>query len=93
MKLLKSVHSDFTRLGGSLEQKFEKQTMDQHYVAINYGESPGKTRINMKIIYQHDDVKAMIADTLSGLNLQLKDDVVVMFKVKVQEKNTLKQIT
>eukprot|EP01006_Ploeotia_vitrea_P034817 TRINITY_DN65803_c0_g1_i1.p1 TRINITY_DN65803_c0_g1~~TRINITY_DN65803_c0_g1_i1.p1 ORF type:complete len:140 (-),score=6.76 TRINITY_DN65803_c0_g1_i1:1031-1450(-) len=40
MKLLKKAHADFVRIGGSLDAKYD-DSIDTHYAAINYGESPG----------------------------------------------------
>lgn len=38
MNLLKKAHSEFVRMGASLESKYDK-SMDNHYLAFNLGES------------------------------------------------------
>lgn len=38
MNLLKSAHSEFIRMGASLESKYDS-ALDNHYIAVNLGES------------------------------------------------------
>lgn len=53
MQLLRRAHSEFTRLGGSLENKFDK-SVDTHYVALNYGSSPGAVSLHLIINVDHE---------------------------------------
>lgn len=39
MNLLKKAHSEFVRMGTSLESKYDNK-IDNHYMAVNLGESP-----------------------------------------------------
>lgn len=43
MNLVKKVHSEFTRFGQSLMQKYQGDK-DYHYFALNYGENAGHVR-------------------------------------------------
>ncbi len=47
MNLFKKAHSEFMRMGGSLESKYDK-TMDNHYIALNLGEATCGFLANIK---------------------------------------------
>ena len=53
-------------MGGSLESKYDK-TRDNHYVAINYGESPGQFRVNVLYSSQDDEIPTLIKEAQKGL--------------------------
>lgn len=42
MKILKKAHTEFSRIGSLLEDKYEKKKVDTHYVALNYGSHKGE---------------------------------------------------
>ena len=48
MNLLKKAHSEFVRMGGSLESKFNDK-IDRHYFAVNMGESKCGTSLAFNI--------------------------------------------
>eukprot|EP00828_Plagiopyla_frontata_P002111 TRINITY_DN10145_c0_g1_i1.p1 TRINITY_DN10145_c0_g1~~TRINITY_DN10145_c0_g1_i1.p1 ORF type:complete len:451 (-),score=71.39 TRINITY_DN10145_c0_g1_i1:80-1432(-) len=48
MNLLNQAHSEFVRMGGSLESKYDK-TLDNHYIAFNMGESKCGTDLEVKV--------------------------------------------
>lgn len=48
MKLLKKAHAEFTRMGGSLDAKYDK-SIDTHYVALNYGSSKGELSVHLNV--------------------------------------------
>lgn len=48
MKLLKNAHVEFTRMGESIESKYDK-SIDTHYIAINYGSSKGEFSAHVNI--------------------------------------------
>ncbi len=47
LNLLKKAHTEFVRYGGSLEAKYDN-VIDNHYVAVNYGESHGEFNIHFR---------------------------------------------
>lgn len=63
MNLLKKAHSEFVRMGTSLESKYDNK-IDNHYMAINLGESPCQTLFTTRI-YVRGEEQALIYNELA----------------------------
>lgn len=82
-------------MGGSLDSKYDK-TRDNHYVAINYGESPGQLRVNILYSSQDDEIPTLIKEAQKGLKDAEENakSFRVIGRLKVQDsEKALAQIT
>jgi hypothetical protein len=64
MNLVKKVHSEFTRHGQSLIQKYEGTERDNHYFAINYGETFGHVRLKSNLVVNGKGIKEELLKVL-----------------------------
>ncbi|KAL4451067.1 hypothetical protein ABPG74_021389 [Tetrahymena malaccensis] len=71
MKLLKLAHTEFTRMGASLDSKYEK-SIDSHYIALNYGSSKGDLSAHINLYIQHSKNQEVREQAFKGI--KLKDD-------------------
>lgn len=55
MNLMKKVHSEFTRFGSSLVQKYDG-VKNNHYFAFNYGETLGHIRLKANYFFKGTNI-------------------------------------
>ncbi|CAD8124591.1 unnamed protein product [Paramecium sonneborni] len=75
MNMLKSINSEFTRFGVSLEQKYEPK-LDHHYWAINYGDFQSHFKFNIRMKYKGSGVQE---DIQKEIGFQQSDSLQIVF--------------
>jgi hypothetical protein len=69
MNLIKKVHSEFTRYGQSLLQKYEGSERSFHYFAINHGETFGHIRMKTNLVMNGKGIKAELIPVLIHIHI------------------------
>ncbi|CAD8123072.1 unnamed protein product [Paramecium sonneborni] len=92
MNMLKSINSEFTRFGVSLEQKYEPK-LDHHYWAINYGDFQPHFKFNIKMKYKGSGVLEDIQQEVGFQQSKSLQIIIICRAIKpVQAKEKLEQL-
>ncbi|CAD8110193.1 unnamed protein product [Paramecium primaurelia] len=75
MNMLKSINSEFTRYGVSLEQKYDSK-LDHHYWAINYGDFQSHFKFDIKFRYKGSGVQE---DIQQEVGFQQSESLQIVF--------------
>lgn len=70
MKLLDKAHTNYARLAGNLEQKYEDK-LTENYINLAFGESPLNFSFKLLALIQHEDYQKELK--LLVENLKQKD--------------------
>jgi hypothetical protein len=76
-KLLSKAHSDLTRLGQSLDTKYDN-TVEAHYFGIQAGESEHKTKLDFKAAFGGTEEKLLFEHTLGKLGRPWDQNAIVL---------------
>jgi len=76
-KLLTKAHADITRVGQSLDTKYDN-TVENHYFGIQAGESEHKTKIDFKAAFGGSEEKLLFEHTLGKFGRPFDQQAVVL---------------